>query len=157
MQRLKFTYQGDAFAIKLDKKANQRGHAPLYHFLNDVSQPWSKRCDFVVFHRLGNSINVYCIECKYKTINEARIAEQILASENWVKTLSKVIAIYTKQKRTFRLRRYVVTECPNPTNHPKLLNGFLASEPKIQHLSYASFRSGQDLSHLSNPHVEQIR
>jgi hypothetical protein len=47
---------GETLVIKLDTKKNGSS-LPLFHFLDDTSKPWSKRCDFVVFNlRKGNQI-----------------------------------------------------------------------------------------------------
>jgi hypothetical protein len=70
---LKLKVEGDAFAFKLDMLNEQKGHPqkgkhlPLFHFLNNEGKPWSRRCDFVIFHLYKKRIKIYCLEFKYKS------------------------------------------------------------------------------------------
>src|SRR5436190_14522225 len=72
-QEIKITLgiPGEAIIIKLDKKNNKGNSDPLFHFLNDEAKPWSKRCDFVVFHRFGNRLHAYCFEFKWTTLPDS--------------------------------------------------------------------------------------
>ena len=51
-----FSIEGKAFAFKLDKLNDEKGHPrkgqhlELFHFLDNEGKPWSRRCDFVIFH-----------------------------------------------------------------------------------------------------------
>lgn len=155
-QTAKLGYTGDAFAIKLDKNANQKGATRLYHFLSDNNQPWSKRCDFVVFQRIGQKICVYCIEFKYRHINPETVSAQIEAGEKWVRTLAKALLIYTGHKRTFHLSRFLVTQVDNPSSHARLTNGYLTAQPNIRHISLENLGSGMTLEDLANPFVDQL-
>src|SRR5687767_8142756 len=50
--RVRLGVTGEAFVINLDKKNRNGNSDALFHFLDDSAKPWSKRCDFVVFHRV---------------------------------------------------------------------------------------------------------
>src|SRR5690349_8890956 len=76
---------GEALVINLDKKKNGNSQ-PLFNFLNDNAKPWSKRCDFVVFHRLKERINVHCLEFKSATLPDS-LVDQLEASEAWCRAL----------------------------------------------------------------------
>ena len=94
---------------------NRRGAKlePLFHFLNDNAKPWSKRCDFVVFHRVKERINVHCFEFKSATFPDA-LVDQLEASEAWCRALHSTIKHYTGDGKRLYLTKFVLSAIPNP-------------------------------------------
>src|SRR5882724_6799383 len=66
--RVRLLVTGEALVLKLDKKNPKGNSDPLFHFLNDEAKPWSRRCDFVVFHRVKERISVHLFEFKSATL-----------------------------------------------------------------------------------------
>ena len=151
---VKLKYEGEVFAIKLDKK-NKGNHIPLFHFLDDTGKPWSKRCDFILFHLHKNKINIHCFEFKWKTISADRVIAQLNASSAWCRTLSNTIKNYTNKSKTLYLSKYVLTKHLNPNNYLDSNNKYLNSDQSIRHYHYDDI-DGINLSDLENASVEKI-
>jgi hypothetical protein len=92
--RVRLSVTGEALVINLDKKNRNGNSDPLFHFLNDNAKPWSKRCDFVIFHRKRERINVHCFEFKSGSFPDA-LVDQLTASEAWCRVLRSAIRHYT--------------------------------------------------------------
>ena len=104
---------GEALVINLDKKNRNGNSDPLFHFLDDNAKPWSKRCDFVVFHRVRERINVHCFEFKSATLPEAWLIS-LKASEAWCRALHSTIKHYTGDAKRLYLTKFVLSCHPNP-------------------------------------------
>lgn len=126
-QKVRMLVTGEAIVINLDKKIsrnNNQSH-PLFHFLDDNAKPWSKRCDFVIFHRVRERINVHCFEFKSATFPET-LVDQLEASEAWCRSLHSTIKHYTGVAKRLHLtnsfclatktRRHISTEPGNTSN-----------------------------------------
>src|SRR5258707_4694327 len=105
---------GEALAINLDRKESNGSSLPLFRFLNDNAKPWSKRCDFVVFHRVRERINVHCIEFKSASLPDSLVA-QLDASEAWCRALHSIIKHYTGVARRLYLTKFVLSCHASPT------------------------------------------
>lgn len=140
--------KGEAFAIKLDTKVslksgksrmeNKNDHQPLFHFLDDQGKPWSKRCDFIIFHRYRRDVKAYCFEFKYKSLPSDSVVAQLSASELWCKALQSTIKIYTSHKKTIKLSKFALTYCDEEKAATYLdeENTFLSRDPSIRHYHY---------------------
>jgi len=148
------SFRGDAFAIKLDKEVKKGQHLPLFHFLDDTGRPWSKRCDFVVFH-LNRTIRIYCIEFKYKTLPVETIMNQLKSSTSWCHSLFATIKNYTNKKRRLYLTKYVLSCHPNPAAFLDPTGKYLQREPSIRHYLYNEV-IGMQMEDLENASVEHI-
>lgn len=148
---------GDAFVINLDKKKTKKSTQsdPLFHFLDDNGMPWSKRCDFVVFHLHRGSINVLCFEFKWETLPVDRIIPQLEASEAWCRSLHSVIKHYTSKKRRFNLTKYVLSRHPDPSPYLDAEGHYLQRDHSIRHYHYDDLK-GLSLADLENSNVEAI-
>ncbi len=93
-QRVRLSVPGEALVINLDKKNPKGKLDQLFHFLDDTAKPWSKRCDFVIFHFYRQRVNAFCIEFKSATFPDALI-DQLKASTAWCRSLHSVIKHYT--------------------------------------------------------------
>ena len=151
--------EGEAFAIKLDTKvslktgngkmANKNDHQPLFHFLDDQGKPWSKRCDFIIFHQHKKAVKIYCFEFKYKSLPADSVVAQLSASELWCKALQSTIKIYTTHKKTMKLAKFALTYC-DATKASTYLdenNRYLSKDPSIRHYHYDEI-SNMPLHHL---------
>jgi len=90
------------FVFKLDH--DQFGHRekskqPLFHFLDDTSKPWSKRCDLVIFYVNHRNFYADCIEFKSGSILGGAVREQLPVGACWVKSLKTIIEHYTGDSR----------------------------------------------------------
>ncbi|ASK79131.1 hypothetical protein CF386_08665 [Paraphotobacterium marinum] len=152
--------QGEAFAIKLDtrislkkggnsKKGNKNDHQPLFHFLDDQGKPWSKRCDFIIFHQHKKALKIYCFEFKYKSLPADSVVAQLTASELWCKALQSTIKIYTTHKKTMKLAKFALTYCDKVKVETYLDpdKKFLSKDPSIRHYHYDEI-SGLALNQL---------
>jgi hypothetical protein len=151
--------EGEAFAIKLDTKVslktgnskmiNKNDHQPLFHFLDDQGKPWSKRCDFIIFHQHKKAVKIYCFEFKYKSLPADSVVAQLSASELWCKALQSTIKIYTTHKKTMKLAKFALTYC-DATKASTYLdenNRYLSKDPSIRHYHYDEI-SNMPLHHL---------
>ncbi len=151
-QKVVLKFQGDAFAIKLDK-----GSEPLFHFLDNNGKPWSKRCDFVIFHCHQNKINVYCIEFKAAStfIPVDKIIWQLTASASWCRSLNNTIKNYTNTRKRLNLTKYTFTNCTNPAPDLDSTGKYLRKEPSIRHYTFSEV-NGLNLKDLENLCIETI-
>ena len=159
-------FNGDAFAIKLDKASDTKNHGakkkkgdkgehqPLFHFLDNNGKPWSKRCDFVIFH-LNRKINVYCIEFKYKTLPVESVMAQLEASSSWCKSLGSTIKNYTGKYRRISLTKYVLSMHSDPSDYLDRAGKYLKRDHSIRHYDYGEI-SGMKLESLDNTSIEYI-
>ena len=153
--------EGDAFAFKLDKLNDQKGHPrkgrhlELFHFLNNEGKPWSRRCDFVIFHLHKNRIKVYCLEYKYKSLPVDGIISQLQSSEDWCKSLYSIINIYTGKRKRLNLTKYVLSYTENPEKYLDADNKYLTRDPSIRHYHYDDV-DGMKLDELEHATVETI-
>lgn len=158
---LLFKVEGDAFAFKLDKLNDQKGHSQkgkhleLFHFLNNEGKPWSRRCDFVIFHLYQNKIKVYCLEYKYKSLPVDGIISQLKSSEDWCRSLCSVINIYTGKRKRLNLTKYVLSYYEKAERHLDADNKYLTRDPSIRHYHYGDV-DGMNLHDLEHNTVEAI-
>ena len=89
--KITLIYRGDAFVVKLDKHK-----AKLFHFLEEESQPWAKRCDFVIFQCYRNKITAFCIEFKSGSFPE-KLVDQLKASTAWCHALHSTVKVILTQ------------------------------------------------------------
>jgi len=153
---VKLTVPGKALVIKLDVKTDKKGNHsdPLFHFLDDNGKPWSKRCDFVVFHLHRGSICVLCFEFKWETLPVERVIAQLNASESWCRSLHSIIEHYTTKKRRLNLTKYVLSAHPDPS--PYLDDDhYLQRDHSIRHYHYSEI-NGLSLDAVENTNVERI-
>jgi hypothetical protein len=144
---------GEALVINLDKKKNGNSE-PLFHFLNDNAKPWSKRCDFVVFHRVKERINVHLFEFKSTTFPDA-LVDQLDASEAWCRALHSTIEHYTGDGKRLYLTKFVLSCHPNPVLYLDAAGKYLQRDPSIRHYLYQDI-DGLALDALDNTNVETI-
>ncbi len=146
---------GDAFVINLDKKVkNSNQSESLFHFLDDNGKPWSKRCDFIVFHLHNGKINVLCFEFKWETLSVERVIEQLASSESWCRSLHSVIKHYTGKKRPLHLTKFVLSSHPDPTPYLDT-DHCLKRDHAIRHYHYNAI-DGLSLADLENSNIETI-
>jgi len=158
---LEFLVDGEAFAIKLDtdmnlknnskKSSSKKEYHPLFHFLNDQGQPWSRRCDFVIFHLFKNRLKVYCFEFKYKSLPTDSVVSQLKSSEFWCKSLHSTIKIYTNHKKMLKLSKFALTYCDEQkvATYLDQDNKYLAKDPSIRHYHYDQI-DGMELHKLDH-------
>jgi hypothetical protein len=151
--RVRLGVTGEALVIKLDKKKNGKSE-PLFHFLNDNAKPWSKRCDFVVFHRVKERINVHCFEFKSNGFPDA-LVDQLDASEAWCRALHSTIVHYTGDRKRLYLTKFVLSSHANPTPYLDTAGKYLQRDPSIRHYLYQDI-DGLALDALDNTNVETI-
>jgi hypothetical protein len=111
--RARLGVTGEALVINLDRKNRNGNSDPLFHFRNDNAKPWSKRCDFVVFHRVRERIDVHCFEFKSATFPDALVG-QLEASEAWCRAMRSTIKHYTGDAKPLYLTKFVLSCHPNP-------------------------------------------
>ena len=145
---------GEALVINLDKKNRNGNSDPLFHFLNDNAKPWSKRCDFVVFHRVKERINVHLFEFKSATFPDA-LVDQLESSEAWCRALHSTIAHYTGDSKRLYLTKFVLSCHPNPAPYLDAAGKYLQRDPCIRHYLYQDI-DGLALDALDNTNVETI-
>ncbi|HTQ53176.1 MAG TPA: hypothetical protein VMI94_01880 [Bryobacteraceae bacterium] len=145
---------GEALVINLDKKGRNGNSEPLFRFLNDNAKPWSKRCDFVVFHRVRERINVQCFEFKSATLPDA-LVDQLEASEAWCRALHSTIEHYTGEKKTLHLTKFVLSCHPNPAPYLDAAGKYLQRDHSIRHYLYQDI-DGLALDALDNTCIESI-
>ncbi len=137
-------YRGDAFTVKLDGEDD-----PLFHFLKDKGHPWSKRCDFVIFHRSGQKINVYCIEFKSNFLNYAKFNAQLEASVAWCASLNRIIRSYTQERKKINIQKFVFSSNLNPGKFLSLDGKYIQQNPSIRFYHYGDVE-GIALEDLEN-------
>jgi hypothetical protein len=154
--RVRLGVTGEVLVINLDKKISQRNNQsyPLFHFLNDNAKPWSKRCDFVVFHRVRERINVHCFEFKSATLPDA-LVDQLEAGEAWCRALRSTIKHYTGDAKPLYLTKFVVSCHPNAAPYLDAGGKYLQRDHCIRHYLYRDI-DGLSLAALDNTNVEII-
>lgn len=149
-RKVKLSYKGKAFAIKLDGRKD-----PLFHFLDDNGKQWSKRCDFVVFNCHARSVLAYLIEFKTKSLEAQSIIDQLKSGVNWCASLRKIVEQYTGDSKPLKLKKFVFTENENPDPYLDAENHYLARDPSIRHYHYDDL-VGLALNDLENSSVKTV-
>lgn len=152
--RVRLRITGEALVINLDRKNSTGSSDPLFHFLDDTAKPWSKRCDFVVFHRVRERITVQCIEFKSSTFPDALVA-QLEASEAWCRALHSTIKHYTGDAKRLHLTKFVLSCHPDPAPYLDAAGKYLQRDHSIRHYLYQDI-DGLALDALDNTNVESI-
>jgi hypothetical protein len=148
-QRVRLGVTGEALVINLDKKNRNGNCDPLFHFLNDNAKPWSKRCDYVVFHRFRERVSVFCIEFKSATFPDS-LVDQLEASESWCRALHSIIKHYTGTARRLYLTKYVLSCHSNPAPYLDPARKYLQRDHSIRHYLY------QDIDGLALDALENV-
>jgi len=152
-RKVELLFDGKAIAIKLDCGAD-----PLFHFLDNDGHPWAKRCDFIIFQSVRNSIKAHCIEFKEAATNipVGSVYLQLKAAEAWCRSLSTIINAYVGQTKPINLSKYIFTACTNPDRFLCENNEYLRQHPSIRHYHFDQI-DGQNLSFLENSSITSIR
>jgi len=147
---------GMAFKLDQDDFEQSKGNAkpPLFHFLNDTSKPWSKRCDFVVFYVNGKRFHADCIEFKSKSLTQEKIVPQLRAGACWVSSLKRTIENYTGDRRSIHLRKFVFADNSSPEAYLDN-NRQLVADPSIRYYHFDEVQ-GQPLASLQNVSVQEV-
>lgn len=153
--KVRLEVSGDVLVIKLDKKNDKGSILPLFHFLDDEARPWSRRCDFVIFHLVRSRIRVYCLEFKSTTFPEG-LVDQLKATERWCRSLQSTIRHYTGESRPLYLTKYVLSSHPDPSPYLDASGKYLRRDHTIRHYNYRD-ADGLSLTDLENANVEVIR
>ncbi len=153
-QKVKLSVPGEAIAVNLDKKNSKGNTEPLFHFLDDNGKPWSKRCDFVVFHRHREKVHAYLFEFKSGSFPEG-LVDQLEASEAWCRSLHSIIKLYTGKAKRLYLTKYVLSSHANPQAYLDSSGKYLKREHSIRHYLYTEI-DGMALDALENTNVEVI-
>lgn len=149
--KIRFPVSGDALVVKLDKYQKK----PLFHFLENDSKPWAKKCDFVVFNRVGNSLKVHCIEFKSGSLPDD-LKDQLSAGVAWCRTLHSTIKHYTGTARKLDIMKYVFSCHQNPVDYLQDDRKYLKRDHTIRHYHYDELVD-MALVDLENENVEGIR
>jgi|SRR5947209_8477862 len=153
--KVRLNVSGEALVINLDKK-NSRGNVdPLFHFLDDNAKPWSRRCDFVIFHLHRNRLHVLCFEFKWATLPADSVVEQLKASEAWCRALHRIIKLYTTKVKPLYLTKYVLSSHPNPAPYLDAEGKYLLRDHSVRHYLYNDI-DGMALDALENTNIETI-
>jgi len=144
-------FKGDAFAIKLDKYQSQK----LFHFLEEESQPWAKRCDFVIFQCYRNKISVFCIEFKSGSFPE-KLVDQLKASAAWCHALHATIKSYTNSRKKITIGKYVFSCHQNPDVYLDAEGKYLLRDHSIRHYLYDEV-DGMSLEGLEHSNLEEAK
>ncbi len=152
---------GPGIAFKLDhdevgggKKSGNGNKPPLFHFLDDRAKPWSKRCDFVIFHVCGRALHADCIEFKSKSLDHNTIVPQLKAGVAWCQSLKRVIEHYTGERKTLKVRKFVFADNTAPGQFVDARRQ-LSADPSIRYYHFDEV-NGQSLIALQNASVEEI-
>jgi hypothetical protein len=140
--------------INLDKKNRNGSSAPLLHFLSDTIKPWSKRWDFVLFHRLKERIDVRCFEFKSASLPEA-IVDQLDSGEAWCWALHSTIEHYTNDGKRLYFTKFVRSFHSNPASYLDQAGRYLQRDHSIPNYLYQDI-DGLALDALDNTNVEII-
>lgn len=155
VKKVRLHVPGEALVINLDKKKDSRGNSdPLFHFLDDNSKPWAKRCDFVIFHLHRNQIAAICIEFKSGHFPES-LADQMNAGAAWCRSLHSVIKHYTGKTKRMHITKFVLSCHQSPDVYLDDENKYLRRDHTIRHYLYDDI-DGMSLDELDNKHVETI-
>jgi hypothetical protein len=152
--RVRLGVTGEALVINLDKKNRNGESYRLFHFLEDTAKPWSKRCDFVVFHRVKERINVHLFEFKSATFPDG-LVDQLDASEAWCRALHSTIEHYTGDVKRLYLTKFVLSCHTNAAPYLDAAGKYLKRDHSIRHYLYQEI-DGLALDALDNTNVEII-
>lgn len=152
--KVRLTVTGEALVINLDMKNRNGRSDPLFHFLNDNAKPWSKRCDFIIFHRKRERINVHCFEFKSGSFPDA-LVDQLNAGEAWCRALRSTIKHYTGDAKPLHLTKFVLSCHANPAPFLDATGKYLQRDHSIRHYLYQEI-DGLSLDALENTNVESI-
>ena len=157
-RRIELLLTGLGMAFKLDHDGfdtNKKKNKPsLFHFLDDTAKPWSKRCDFVVFHVNDRSFHADCIEFKSKSLTAEKIVPQLKAGVCWVTSLKETIGHYTDDTRRVRIRKFVFAENDNPIDYVDA-NWQLKADPSVRYYHYNEVND-KAIATLQNASVKDI-
>ncbi len=157
-RKIELLLAGLGMAFKLDnddfEQSKKKTTPALFHFLNDVAKPWSKRCDFVIFYVNGRTFHADCIEFKSKSLAAEKIVPQLRAGVCWVRSLKRTIENYTGDVRPIRLRKFVFAVNTNPDVY---LDGNrqLIADPSVRYYHFDEVQ-GQPLCGLQNVSIQEI-
>lgn len=154
--KVRLKVPGEAIVINLDKKISRNSNQshPLFHFLDDNAKPWSKRCDFVIFHLYHDKLSVFIMEFKSGSFPEG-LVDQIKASEAWCRALHSIIKLYTGKAKRLHLTKYVLSCHANPAAYLDAAGKYLQRDHSIRHYLYQDI-DGLALDALDNTNVETI-
>ena len=157
-RKVELLLSGLGMAFKLDnddfEQSEKKTKPPLFHFLDDEAKPWSKRCDFVIFHVQRKAFYAECIEFKSKSLTADKIVPQLRAGVCWVNSLKRTIENYTGYKRSIRLRKFVFAENTNPEAYLDE-NRQLIADPSIRYYHFDEVQ-GRLLTDLQNTSIQEI-
>lgn len=153
-QRVRLVVSGEALVINLDKKNRNGTSDPLFHFLDDTAKPWSRRCDFVIFHLHRQRLSAFCIEFKSASLSEG-IVDQLKAGAAWCRSLHSVIKHYTNEAKRLHLTKYVLSCHPNPGPFLDAAGRYLQRDYSIRHYAYRDI-DGMSLDELDNTNIEIV-
>lgn len=125
-----------SFAVKLDQKNKKGGSDPLFHFLDDTSKPWSKRCDFVVFHLDNKVLRARCFEFKSQSLTADSIVAQLAAGQAWCQSLVGAIKHYARVNGRLSVTKFVLSNHPNPGPYLSEEGKYLKADHSIRHYNY---------------------
>ncbi len=152
--KVRLKVPGEAIVINLDKKNRNGNTDSLFHFLDDNAKPWSKRCDFVIFHLHRDKLFAYIIEFKSGSFPEG-LVDQINASKAWCCALHSIIKLYTGKAKRLHLTKYVLSCHANPAPYLDAEGKYLLRDHSIRHYLYQDIE-GLSLDALDNTNVETI-
>jgi hypothetical protein len=153
-KRVRLKVPGDGLVINLDRKNNQGNSDPLFHFLDDESKPWAKRCDFVIFHLHQKKISALCIEFKSGSF-PIGLVDQMNAGAAWCRSLHSVIKHYTGITKRMSITKYVFSCHESPDRFLDDENKYMRRDHTIRHYLYDNI-DGMSLDELENTHIETI-
>ena len=156
VQEVSLGFSGKAIVVNLDKKNGNGNTDRLFHFLDDTSKPWAKRCDFVVFQCVRNGMKAYLFEFKSKSLAGDSIRDQLQAGAAWCRALHATINHYTGHKRQLKLTKYVLTLNENPEAFLCADNKYLNADHSVRLYRYDELK-GLGLEDLDNDQEEVIR
>jgi hypothetical protein len=158
VRKVELQLPGDGMAFKLDnddfEHSKKKAKPALFHFLDDTSKPWSKRCDFVIFYVNGRAFHADCIEFKSRSLTADKIVPQLRAGACWVSSLKRTIEHYTGDTRRIRMRKFVFADNANPDAYLDP-NRQLLADPSIRYYHFDEVH-GQSLTQLQNSSVQEI-
>jgi hypothetical protein len=153
-QKVRLQVSGEAIVINLDKKNSNGNSDPLFHFLENESKPWARRCDFVIFHLHRNKIFAYCFEFKSGTFPDG-LVDQMNSGMAWCRSLHSVIKHYTGKSKRLHISKYVLSCHESPERFLDATGKYLKKDHTIRHYLYSEI-DGMSLESLENAHVEAI-
>lgn len=158
IRKIALGLSGLGMAFKLDhdqfELRSKKSKPALFHFLDDNSKPWSKRCDFVVFRTHRKAFHADCIEFKSNSITVQDIVPQLKAGVHWCQSLKRTIEHYTGDRRTIRVRKFVFGTNENPGAYLNA-HGQLNADPSIRYYHFDEV-NGRPLADLQNNSIIEI-